>query len=214
MSLAARKTAFLNVLSANLDQNIQSEIKAFWEEKYSNKPQFGVSAFLDELYSNYDISIKKGQLFRELSRATTRAGFETNKPNKTDKNVDSITGTNLSSLMSEEGLRVFQALHESFLASAKPADRVRITDIQCDRIKNQNIVRSDLAATVSAWLKNGSATEPKGITLATLKKIFNLGYVECCEIYGPVKTDQMLNSALQKTNDLPESLNVPPVQFI
>lgn len=63
MSLAARKTAFLNVLSANLDQNIQSEIKAFWEEKYSDKPQFGVSAFLDELYSNYDISIKKGSCF-------------------------------------------------------------------------------------------------------------------------------------------------------
>ena len=69
MSLTERKNAFLAVLAANLDHGVRDEVMRFWEKKYSTRPQFGVSAFLDELYSNYRITIKKGQLFRELSQA-------------------------------------------------------------------------------------------------------------------------------------------------
>ena len=59
MSIKDRKNAFLNVLAANLDKGVRDEVMTFWEEKYSTRPQFGVSAFLDELYSKYSISIKK-----------------------------------------------------------------------------------------------------------------------------------------------------------
>lgn len=209
MSLVERKSAFLSVLSANLDKNIQAEIMTFWEEKYSNKPQFGVSAFLDELYSKYDISIKKGQLFRELSRATTRAGFKSG-----GNATNSHSNTDDHSLVSEEGLQVYQSLQEYFLAMTKAPDKARITDIQVEGIRKTGLVPPNLMPAITAVLKNGSVSLPKGLTLGALKKMFNLGYVECCQLYGPVKTDQMLNNALQKTNMMAEAQIVPPVQFI
>lgn len=206
MNPTDRKSAFLNVLAANLDGSIQQEIMRFWEEKYASRPQFGVSAFLDELYSKYPISIKKGQLFRQLSRATMKLDSD---PLATQS--DHVRGATADDMIDRNGLVVFQHLQNEFLALAKPADRLKITNAQLDGMQQH----SPAAATpVLNWLRHGKTALPEQLPLTVLKKLFNLAYVEICHLYGPVKADQMLNAALQKTNAIAEAHIVPPVNFI
>jgi hypothetical protein len=64
------------------------------------------------------------------------------------------------------------------------------------------------------WLRGNRSAMPEQLELSLLKKFFNLGYVEMCQLYGPVKSDQMLNAALQKAGAMAESHIVPPVHFI
>lgn len=208
MSLTDRKSAFLNVLAANLDKGVREEVMDFWEEKYSTRPQFGVSAFLDELYSKYSISIKKGQLFRELSRATMSAGGASRAERANALEPDA------TEIIDKNGLVVYQALQDEFTALAKPADRMKITKAQFDGIQQQNQYDSTSIRNVMEWLRGGARAMPNRAELGLLRKLFNLGYVESCHLYGPVKTDQMLNTALQKTNNIPEAHITPPVYFI
>ncbi|MAR90678.1 MAG: hypothetical protein SV765_11380 [Pseudomonadota bacterium] len=207
MLVKDRKNAFLAVLASNLDQRIQGEVMTFWEEKYATRPQFGISAFLDELYSNYQIPIKKGQLFRELSRATMSVGAGARTP--TPVTLDPDAGTALD----RNGLMVYQALQEAFLSLAQPADRLAITRAQFEGIQATQYDGASLRQ-ILEWLRQGPKAMPNRAELGLLRKLFNLGYVECCQLYGPVKTDQMLNAALQKTNAMPEAHLTPPVQFI
>ncbi|RLT93009.1 hypothetical protein [Ketobacter sp.] len=208
MSLKDRKHAFLNVLAANLDKGVRDEVMTFWEEKYSTRPQFGVSAFLDELYSKYSIPIKKGQLFRELSRATMSAAGAS-RPERA-----SALEPDATEVIDKNGLVVYQALQDEFTALAKPADRMKITKAQFDGIQAQNQYDSTSIRNVMEWLRGGPKAMPNRAELGLLRKLFNLGYVESCHLYGPVKTDQMLNTALQKTNNIPEAHITPPVYFI
>ena len=208
MSLKDRKNAFLTVLAANLDKGVREEVMNFWEEKYSSRPQFGVSAFLDELYSKYSISIKKGQLFRELSRATMSAGGSARTERSKALEPDA------AEIIDKNGLVVYQALQDEFTALAKPADRMKITKAQFDGIQQQNQYDSTSIRNVMEWLRGGARAMPNRAELGLLRKLFNLGYVESCQLYGPVKTDQMLNTALQKTNNIPEAHITPPVYFI
>lgn len=209
MSLKERKSAFLNVLAANLDKGVRDEVMNFWEEKYSARPQFGVSAFLDELYTNYSISIKKGQLFRELSRATMSAGAS-DRPARSSKALEPAA----TEVIDKNGLLVYQALQDEFTALAKPADRMKITKAQFDGIQQQNQYDQASIRSVMEWLRAGAKAMPNRAELGQLRKLFNLGYVECCHLYGPVKADQMLNAALQKTNAVSEAHITPPVHFI
>jgi hypothetical protein len=208
MSLKDRKNAFLTVLAANLDKGVREEVMDFWEEKYSSRPQFGVSAFLDELYSKYSIPIKKGQLFRELSRATMSAGGSTRTERSKALEPDA------AEIIDKNGLVVYQALQDEFTALAKPADRMKITKAQFDGIQQQNQYDSSSIRNVMEWLRGGARAMPNRAELGLLRKLFNLGYVESCQLYGPVKADQMLNTALQKTNNIPEAHITPPVYFI
>lgn len=208
MSLKDRKSAFLNVLAANLDKGVRDEVMDFWEEKYSTRPQFGVSAFLDELYSKYSIPIKKGQLFRELSRATMSVGGTSRAERANALEPDA------TEIIDKNGLVVYQALQDEFTALAKPADRMKITKAQFDGIQQQNQYDSTSIRNVMEWLRGGARAMPNRAELGLLRKLFNLGYVESCHLYGPVKTDQMLNTALQKTNNIPEAHITPPVYFI
>ncbi len=210
MNLADRKNAFLNVLASNLDINIRNEIMNHWEEKYASRPQFGVSAFLDEIYSQYKINIKKGQLFRELSRATMAANQ--------NSNVRTSSGVTLepdqSEIIDQNGLIVFQALQDEFANLARPADRMKITKAQFDGIQQQKNLSPTSVKEILNWLRQGNRAMPSRIELGLLKKLFNLAYVEGCQLYGPVKADQMLNTALQKANSIAEAHIVPPVYFI
>ena len=208
MSLKDRKNAFLTVLAANLDKGVREEVMNFWEEKYSSRPQFGVSAFLDELYSKYSIPIKKGQLFRELSRATMSAGGSARAERSDALEPDA------AEIIDKNGLVVYQALQDEFTALAKPADRMKITRAQFDGIQQQNQYDSSSIRNVMEWLRGGARAMPNRAELGLLRKLFNLGYVESCQLYGPVKADQMLNTALQKTNNIPEAHITPPVYFI
>lgn len=208
MSIKDRKNAFLNVLAANLDKGVRDEVMDFWEEKYSTRPQFGVSAFLDELYSKYSIPIKKGQLFRELSRATMSAAGSTRSERSNALEPEA------TEIIDKNGLVVYQALQDEFTALAKPADRMKITKAQFDGIQQQNQYDTSSIRNVMEWLRGGARAMPNRAELGLLRKLFNLGYVESCHLYGPVKTDQMLNTALQKTNSIPEAHITPPVYFI
>ena len=208
MSLKDRKNAFLTVLAANLDKGVREEVMNFWEEKYSSRPQFGVSAFLDELYNKYSIPIKKGQLFRELSRATMSAGGSARAERSNALEPDA------AEIIDKNGLVVYQALQDEFTALAKPADRMKITRAQFDGIQQQNQYDSSSIRNVMEWLRGGARAMPNRAELGLLRKLFNLGYVESCQLYGPVKADQMLNTALQKTNNIPEAHITPPVYFI
>jgi hypothetical protein len=122
MSNTDRKRAFIAVLAANIDGPLCQEITRFWEEKYASRPQFGVSAFLDEVYSTYSISIKKGQLFRQLSRAIMQ-------PDAVASRGDG-RGSEAAEWIDHNGLKVFQALQDEFVALAKPVDRLKITSAQ------------------------------------------------------------------------------------
>lgn len=210
MSIKDRKNAFLNVLASNLDKGVRDEVMSFWEEKYSSRPQFGVSAFLDELYSKYSISIKKGQLFRELSRATMSAGMPARETRAASSSLEPDAGE----IIDKNGLLVYQTLQSEFTALAKPADRMKITKAQFEGIQQQSQFDSSSIRSILEWLRQGTKAMPSRAELGLLRKLFNLGYVESCQLYGPVKADQMLNTALQKTNSLPESHMVPPVYFI
>lgn len=209
MSVKDRKVAFLNVLSNNLDKSVREEVMNFWEEKYSSRPQFGVSAFLDELYSKYSIPIKKGQLFRELSRATMSVGA----PGKPGMQAKASLELDASEVIDKNGLAVFQALQDEFTNLAKPTDRMKITKAQFDGIQESKYDQASIRS-VMEWLRQGEKAIPHRAELGLLRKLFNLGYVESCHLYGPVKADQMLNAALQKTNNIPEAHITPPVYFI
>lgn len=209
MSVVDRKTAFLNVLARKLDKKVCDEVMAFWEEKYSNRPQFGISAFLDELYSKYSIDIKKGQLFRELSRAVMTADSRdgSSSPNST-------ISSSKSEKVDQSGVIVFKTLQDSFYNLAKPVDRLKISSAQMQGLKEQKGSNQRNVNQMLDWLKSGDTAMPTEMELDVLRKTFNLAYVECCQLYGPVKADQMLNAALQKTNDIPEAHIMPPVNFI
>jgi len=209
MSLKDRKIAFLNVLSANLDASVRDEVMHFWEEKYSSRPQFGVSAFLDELYSHYSIQVKKGQLFRELSRATMSVGVSSKPGLHANNSFEPDAGE----VIDKNGLAVFQALQDEFTNLAKPADRMKITKAQFDGIQQCSYDNASIR-NVMEWLRRGEKAMPQRAELGLLRKLFNLGYVESCHLYGPVKADQMLNAALQKTNNIPEAHITPPVYFV
>jgi hypothetical protein len=215
MSVKDKKNAFLKVLATNLDSGVRDEIMRFWEDKYASRPQFGVSAFLDELYSNYNIDVKKGQLFRELSRATMSAEFTAKQSIKDAKSISDSNSLEPSSseLIDKSGLVVYQALQDEFTALAKPADRLKITKAQFDGIQNSHYDTTSIRH-IMEWLRNGERSMPNKAELGLLKTLFNLGYVESCELYGPVKADQMLNTALQKTNTIAEAHMTPPVYFI
>ena len=213
MSLTERKNAFLAVLAANLDHGVRDEVMRFWEKKYSTRPQFGVSAFLDELYSNYRITIKKGQLFRELSRATLSVGAGDRPGRDSNNSISKTLEPEASEVIDKNGLVVFQALQDEFTGLAKPADRMKITKAQFDGIQQQPCDSTSIRS-VMEWLRSGAKAMPNRAELGLLRKLFNLGYVESCHLYGPVKTDQMLNAALQKTNTIPEAHITPPVYFI
>jgi hypothetical protein len=210
MSLVERKNAFIEVLNEKLDKSIQTEVTAFWEEKYSTKPQFGISAFLEELYSRYDIEIKKGQLFKELSRATTRAGFATK-----NKSAGTISyNGNQKDLVHTAGLKVYQNLLDQLLASVKPTDRIKVDSAQLEGIANHKETPQSMQSIIHTWIKQGKAGMPLQMPLGTLRKLFNLAYVECCELYGPVKADQMLNKAIKHTEQMVEAERHSPVIFI
>ena len=207
MSNTDRKRAFMAVLAANLDGSICHEVTRFWEEKYASRPQFGVSAFLDEVYSKYSISIKKGQLFRQLSRAIMQPdGVAASRSDNRDSEP--------SEWIDHNGLKVFQALQDEFIALAKPVDRLKITSVQCDGLQRLQGADTQTVAQALKWLRGNRSAMPEQLELGLLKKFFNLGYVEMCQLYGPVKSDQMLNAALQKAGAMPESHIVPPVHFI
>ncbi len=208
MSIKERKNAFLNVLAANLDQSVRDEVMTFWEEKYASRPQFGVSAFLDELYSKYSIPIKKGQLFRELSRATMSVGIGARSDRSSTLEPDA------GEIIDKNGLLVYQALQDEFTALARPADRMKITKAQFDGIQQQTQYDHSSIRSVMEWLRGGARAMPNRAELGLLRRLFNLGYVETCHLYGPVKADQMLNTALQKANGTPEAHITPPVYFI
>jgi len=195
------------VLAANLDGSICQEVTRFWEEKYASRPQFGVSAFLDEVYSNYSITIKKGQLFRQLSRAIMQADGGVVQRSESRAQAP-------SEWIDHNGLKVFQALQDEFVALAKPLDRLKITSVQCDGLQRLPGADTQAVAQALKWLRGNKAAMPEQLELGLLKTFFNLGYVEVCQLYGPVKSDQMLNTALQKVGALPESHIVPPVHFI
>lgn len=208
MSMDNRKQAFVAVLAANIEGPTCQEITRFWEEKYADRPQFGVSAFLDEVYNRYDISIKKGQLFRQLSRAIMQVDGGASA-------AASAGGRKVAvEWIDHNGLKVFQALQDGFVALARPVDRVKITSAQFDGIQQQMGMDAPSVQLALKWLRGNRTAMPEQLDLNLLKKYFNLGYVECCELYGPVKSDQMLNTALQKAGALPESHMVSPVQFI
>ena len=205
MSTDNRKRAFVAVLAANIDGPTCQEITRFWEEKYASRPQFGVSAFLDEVYNRYDIAIKKGQLFRQLSRAIMQM----------DGGAVARNGDNVvTEWIDHNGLKVFQMLQDEFVALARPVDRLKITSAQCDGLQRLPGVDSHSVTLALKWLRGNRSAMPEQLELDLLKKFFNLGYVESCQLYGPVKSDQMLNTALQKAGALPESHIVAPVQFI
>ncbi len=205
MSTDNRKRAFVAVLAANIDGPTCQEITRFWEEKYASRPQFGVSAFLDEVYSRYDIAIKKGQLFRQRSRAIMQMDG-----GAAARNGDKV----VTEWIDHNGLKVFQMLQDEFVALARPVDRLKITSAQCDGLQRLPGVDSHSVTIALKWLRGNRAAMPEQLELDLLKKFFNLGYVESCQLYGPVKSDQMLNTALQKAGALPESHIVAPVQFI
>jgi len=214
MSIKERKIAFLSVLSANLEGGVREEVMRFWEEKYSTRPQFGVSAFLDELYTKYSVPIKKGQLFRELSRATLSAGASGNSVVRHNTQPANTLEPNADTIIDRNGLLVYQALQNEFTALAKPADRMKITKAQFEGIQKQSKFDNPSVRAVLEWLRQGSKAMPNHAELGMLRKLFNLAYVECCQLYGPVRADNMLNAALQKTNSLPESHLTPPNHFI
>lgn len=208
MSMDNRKRAFVAVLAANIEGPTCQEITRFWEEKYAGRPQFGVSAFLDEVYNRYNISIKKGQLFRQLSRAIMQ-------PDGVAPTAASVSARAAAvEWIDHNGLKVFQALQDEFVALARPVDRVKITSAQYDGIQQQAGMDTPSVQLALKWLRGNRTAMPEQLELNLLKKYFNLAYVECCELYGPVKSDQMLNTALQKAGALPESHMVSPVQFI
>jgi len=208
MSMDNRKRAFVAVLAANIEGPTCQEITRFWEEKYASRPQFGISAFLDEVYNRYNISIKKGQLFRQLSRAIMQPD------GVAPAGVSTSARTAAVEWIDHNGLKVFQALQDEFVALARPVDRVKITNAQYDGLQQQAGMDTPTVQLALKWLRGNRTTMPEQLELNLLKKYFNLGYVECCELYGPVKSDQMLNTALQKAGALPESHMVSPVQFI
>ncbi len=210
MALADRKSAFIAVLAANINGPECQEITRFWEEKYANRPQFGVSAFLDEIYGRYEITIKKGQLFRQLSRAIMEADSSGGRSASDGRSMEPAS----SEVIDRNGLRVFQALQDEFVALAKPVDRMKITGAQCDGVQRIPNTSSHSIGLVMKWLRGKPSDMPDQMELGLLKKVFNLGYVEACHLYGPVKSDQMLNVALQKAASVPESHLVPPVYFI
>lgn len=210
MSLADRKRAFLAVLTDNINGPECQEITRFWEEKYADRPQFGVSAFLDEVYGKYSIAVKKGQLFRQLSRAVMQADGGQARSSSDGRAMEPST----AEVIDRNGLKVFQALQDEFVALAKPVDRMKITSAQYEGVQ---LIRDASAHSISAvtkWLRGRATDMPDQLELGLLKKVFNLGYVEACHLYGPVKSDQMLNTALQKAGAVAESHIVPPVYFI
>lgn len=209
MSIADRKSAFLNVLYENLDKTNRAVIMQSWEEKYAHRPQFGVSAFLDEIYSQYSISIKKGQLFRALSRAMLAVELPSNQQDDTHPLERSQ-----HEMIDRNGLVVFQNLQHAFLDLVRPTDRSKITRAQFDGVQRLKNTDSNSIRLLTNWIQSGERGMPGKVELGLLKRLFNLGYVECCELYGPVKADQMLNTALQKAGSIPEAHIMPPVNFI
>ena len=105
-------------------------------------------------------------------------------------------------------------LQGEFVALAKPVDRLKITGAQYDGVQQLRDADNRSISLMTKWLRGHDAAMPDEMQLGILKKVFNLGYVEACHLYGPVKTDQMLNTALQKAGTVPEAHMVPPVYFI
>lgn len=163
MSMLDRKAAFVKVLAANLTHDIQAEVIRFWEEKYATKPQFGISAFLDELYSRYQVTIKKGQLFKELSRAIMSVGGSARSADTTSK-----PGTETPAV-ADADLELFRQLMTEFLQRAAPADRQRITKAQFEG--SQQLKFDADAATckqVLGWLQRGGQMPAGQLDLALL----------------------------------------------
>jgi len=209
MSMLDRKAAFVKVLAANLTHDIQAEVIRFWEEKYATKPQFGISAFLDELYSRYQVTIKKGQLFKELSRAIMSVGGSARSADTTSK-----PGTETPAV-ADADLELFRQLMTEFLQRAAPADRQRITKAQFEG-SQQLKFDADASACkqVLGWLQRGGQMPAGQLDLALLKKLFNFGYIEACQLYGPVRADQMLTGALQAAGSLHHGGALSPAQFV
>lgn len=209
MNMLDRKAAFVKVLAANLTHDIQADVIRFWEEKYATKPQFGISAFLDELYGRYQVAIKKGQLFKELSRAIMTVGGSGNSAaTAANSGADSTT-------IAGADLELFRQLMTEFLQRAAPADRQKITKAQFEGSQQLKFdADTNACKQVLGWLQRGGNMPAGQLDLALLKKLFNFGYIEACQLYGPVRADQMLTGALQAAGSLHLGGTHSPAQFV
>ena len=211
MSMLDRKAAFVKVLAANLTQDIQSDVIRFWEEKYATKPQFGISAFLDELYSRYQIAIKKGQLFKELSRAIMTVGGSA-----AAASAPAVPGSREpAAMIAGADLELFRQLMAEFLQRAAPADRQKITKAQFEG-SQQLKFEADIQTCkqLLGWLQRGGHAPSGSLDLGLLRKLFNFGYIEACQLYGPVRADQMLTGALGATSSMHMGGTHSPAQFV
>lgn len=211
MNMLDRKAAFVKVLAANLTHDIQADVIRFWEEKYATKPQFGISAFLDELYSRYQVAIKKGQLFKELSRAIMTVGGSaaaTTAP--ASPGSRELTGT-----VAGADLELYRQLMAEFLQRAAPADRQKITKAQFEG-SQQLKFEADIQTCkqLLGWLQRGGHAPSGSLDLGLLRKLFNFGYIEACQLYGPVRADQMLTGALGATSSMHTGGTHSPAQFV
>ena len=209
-----KATVFLAVLQQHLPSDSFAEVKPFWEQNFSHKPQFGMSEFLSKLYAMYPdvISIKKSQLFRELSRAIMESSGQINQQDSpTTKPRKDEPG-----YLFGNAAIVYRELYETFVQGFSEEQRAHLQLLQEHEIERQTASLCFKGRqTLTNWIvKKEVAGDWGTVSTYSAKALFSIAYNHYCIAVGPIQADRRLSSILTLANVSPEAIDCNPAMFL
>ena len=197
MTMENKRRAIFTVLSEILHGNSLWEVMWYWQEHYSDKPQFELNHFLADCASVPEISENRSWLYRQLIGVLMDKNSDLKPdpwPQMNQHKNQSVSGD--GSELQDDWSEVFTTLMNRFMHGLRSDNQYSLGKFllhhckQCDLPQHSQI-------SMTHWLASRDLMDLRGVKKSQLKSLLNASYIATCELIGPVEADKILSNAIR-----------------
>lgn len=223
-TLSEKRRAIYTGLSEYLHDDALLHATLVWESKYSSQPTFALQRFMSDICAvEARLRPQRGQILQSLVRALSTPpdqllpdpspllddyrksrGGDIDIPPERPPTAAAPSSVATPALLEEDAqasepmANAFQKLMESLCNELGPKVS---TELRARVLKESAKLNfpERIQRAVVAWGKQGAPLVLNGFPARELTKLINTAYVAMCEMVGPVKSDEVLGRAVEKT---------------
>lgn len=200
MTMENKRRAIFTVLSEVLHDNSLWDVMWYWQENYSDKPQFELNHFLADCASIPEISENRSWLYRQLIGVLMDSNSDLKPDPWPQMNQHKHqSDTEYSSDPQDDWSEVFTMLMNRFMNGLRSDSQYSLGKFLLHHGKHCDLPKHSQAS-LNQWLANRELIKLQGVKKSQLKSLLNACYIATCELIGPVEADKVLSTAIRDTH--------------
>lgn len=212
MDLKLRRRAIYTGMRPYFEDEALTEALQLWQSNFSDSPKFALTEFLSACCKTKELRQQRSRILISIFKSMDLPADELLEDPLDNKSEIQIAAS-VNNLDVDDCTLVFMRLFELLFKKLleKEALSVRASIIKgCVHLA----IDARRKAVLQDWLDEKVPHLEYAYALVEIRQVINFAYIGMCEIFGPVKADQVLAQVIKETEVMATQHNVQLCDFL